>query len=174
MIKITSRGIPELQAWLKNLVSNVKDVATRAVANYIVGDQTYGLMHEPYYKYVNRQAGFPNLSYITSKGTVVPGFASKEQHGYVMAMIKKGVIRPGQDNRTHDLTNSFRYVTQGSRYVITNNDPAALYVIGGQQTRMHDLIGWRKMADVAKTNLAGAYRHAKSKILEWIRAHPKR
>jgi hypothetical protein len=58
--------------------------------------------------------------------------------------------------------------------VIENNVPYAKYVIGGQQTRMHELIGWRKMADVAKSNLAGAYKYAKEKILEWIRTHPKR
>jgi hypothetical protein len=166
MLKITSRGIPELQAWLNSLSKEVVDTATKAVANYIVGDNTHGLMHEPYYKYVNRYAGFPNLFYTTSTGKIVPGFASEKQHRYVMAAIARGEIKPGVENRSHDLTNSFRYAGQGARYSITNEVPYAKYVIGGQQTRMHELIGWRKMSDVAKSNLAGAFKYAKQKLLE--------
>lgn len=151
----------------------MKDVATRAVAEYIVGDETHGLMHEPYYKYVNRQAGFPNIGYFTSTGKYVSGFVSAKQHGYVMAGIANGTIRPGQDNRTHDLTNQFRYTTQGSRYVITNNVEYAPYVIGGKQTRMHSLIGWKTMAQTAKDNLLGAYRHANAEIKKWLAAHKR-
>ena len=173
-LTITSRGIPELQAWLKSLSKNVVDIASKSVASYIVGDSTHGLMHEPAYKYVNRYAGFPGLSYQTSTGKTVPGFASEKQHKYVMAAIARGEIKPGQDNRTHDMTNNFRYSGQGARYVITNDTPYAKYVIGGQQTRMHNLIGWRTMAQTAKDNMAGAIKYATSKVKEWLRTHGKK
>jgi hypothetical protein len=173
-LTITSKGIPELQAWLKSLAKNVVDIATKSVANYIVGDATHGLMHAPDYKYVNRYAGFPGLEYVTSTGKVVPGFASAKQHRYVMAMIAQGKIKPGQNNRTGNLTNSYRYAGQGSRYVITNDTSYAKYVVGGQQTRMHNLIGWRTMAQTAKDNMAGAIKYATAKVKEWLRMHGKK
>ena len=178
-LTITSKGIPELQAWLKSLSKNVVDIASKSVANYIVGDSTHGLMHEPSYKYVNRYAGFPGLGgvYMEYKGNpyyVPPGFKSPQQHKYVMAAIARGEIKPGQDNRTHDMTNNFRYAGQGARYTITNDTPYAKYVIGGQQTRMHGLIGWRTMAQTAKDNMAGAIKYATAKVKEWLRTHGKK
>ena len=168
MLKITSRGIPELVLWLESLKNGSRDVAAAAVANYLIGNSTHGLMKEPYYKYINRQAGFPELSYVSKAGNVVPGFASAKQHRYVMAMIAEGKIKPGQDNRTHNLTNSWRYDAKGSRYSITTDVPCAKYIVGGQQTRMHALIGWRTMAQNARDNMLGAYRHANKKLREWL------
>lgn len=168
MITITSRGIPELQAWLKSLSKGVVDVATKAVANYIVGDNTHGLMQEPSYKYVNRYAGFPGLSYQSKTGKTVPGWASEKQHKYVMAAISRGEIKPGQDNRTGNLTGSYRYAGQGARYSITNDVPYAKYIVGGQQTRMHKLIGWRTMSEVAKSNMKGAMKYATAKVKEYL------
>ena len=173
MITITSRGIPELSAWLKSLGNNVRQIATEAVAEYIVGDDSHGLKHEPGYTYVNRYAGFPNLSYTTSTGKVVPGYASAKQHAYVMMQIQRGVIKPGQDNRTHQLRDSWKYQAQGGTYKIQNPVSYAQYVQGGRQTRMHALIGWRQAFQVARDNLQGAYRHAEAKIKEWIATHKR-
>jgi hypothetical protein len=174
MITFNVRGIEAVAAYLKDLPMHIEKLAEEAVTNYIVGDSAHGLRHEPYYKYVNRQAGFPNLFYVTSTGKVVSGYASAKQHRYVMAMIAKGKIRPGVENRSHDLVNSYRYQEQGGGYVITNNDRAVPFVVGDRQTRMHRLIGWRTVAEVAKTNLAGAFRHAEAMIKKWLREHPKR
>jgi hypothetical protein len=170
MIKITSRGIPELVAWLKTIQGEARDQAAKFVANYLIGDSNHGLMHEPYYKYVNRAAGFPGLGgFVDVTGYKVPvGYVSKKQHRYVMAMIAQGKIRPGQDNRTHDLANSWRYSAQGSNYKITTDVPYAKYVVGGQQTRMHGLIGWRTMAQNAKDNMMGAYRYANAQLKKWL------
>jgi len=87
MLKITSRGIPELQAWLLSLANGVKDEATRSVAEYLVGDTTHGLKHYPPYKYISMQRAYG-------------GFISDKQRRYVMAMIKEGKIDPGVPHRT--------------------------------------------------------------------------
>jgi hypothetical protein len=168
MIKITSRGIPELVLWLESLKKDVRDFAASKVAEYLIGDERHGLRHEPYYKYVNRYAGFPGLSYTTSTGKIVPGYASKKQHGYVMAAIAEGKIKPGQDNRTHVMSNSWKYSRQGNAYRITTDTPYAKYVVGDQQTIMHKKIGWRNMIQNAQDNMMGAYRHANAEIKKWL------
>jgi len=155
MLKITSRGIPELQAWLLSLANGVKDEATRSVAEYLVGDSSHGLKHYPPYKYISMQRAYG-------------GFISDKQRRYVMAMIKEGKIRPGQDNRTGNLSANWEYKAQGGRYTITNDTPYAKYVQGGQQSNMHNLIGWRQTLQTVKDNLAGAYRHANANIKKWL------
>lgn len=174
MITIKGKGIPETMAWLKAVIQGTVKVSNEAIANYIVGDQSHGLMHEPYYKYVNRYAGFPGLSYTTKSGTVVPGYASAKQHRYVMAKIASGEIKPGQDNRTHDLTNSWKYEAKGNSYQITNDTPYAKYVLGNQQTRMHNLIGWRHWKEIIKSNLQGAYRYAKQQVTKYLAERRRR
>jgi hypothetical protein len=170
-MQITANGIPQVKEWLHSIAVGVRDVASRAFAEYIVGDATHGLRHEPSYKYVNRYAGFPGEEFVTSTGKVVPGYVSQKQFNYVHAMIAKGITRPGQDNRTHALANSFTYIAQGGNYKITTDNPAAPFVVGGQQTRMHQLIGWRQMWQTAQDNAAGAYRAAQAAVNEWLRSH---
>lgn len=166
MFKITSRGIPELQKRLKELAPRMKLTVVRAFMEHLIGDSSHGLKHEPYYKYVNRQAGFPGLSYMTSTGKVVPGFASEKQHRYVMAAIARGEINPGQDNRTHRLVEGWK-MPEISQYnwtmaKIVNDVNYAPYVYGG--TRMHALIGWRAIADIIATNFRGAIRAAQQAV----------
>jgi hypothetical protein len=172
-VKVTVTGIEELQARLKLTFSEIMKIVTRASAEWFVGNASHGLKHEPYYKYVNRYAGFPNLSYTTSAGKVVPGFASARQHRFIMAQIAKGKIIPGQDNRTHALTEGWKYIPQGIGYVVKNDTSYAKYVQGLQPTRMHSLIGWRSFMDVVQTNFKGAARHAQAAINEWLRAHKR-
>ena len=173
VIKIAVKGIPELQTFLDTLKRELKDAAIDYVANYLIGDSSHGLMHEPYYKYVNRQAGFPNSFYISSTGKVVPGFSSAKQHRFVMGAIARGEITPGQENRTHTLADSWRsesHGIQGQRRIY-NSIPYAPFVMGDQtQTRMHKLIGWRTLTENVKDNITGAIRHAQSKLKEWIQS----
>lgn len=172
MLRITSKGIPELQAWLENIKFSHRRIALEGVAEYLVGDEKHGLKHDPYYKYVNRYAGFPELGYTTSTGKWVPGWASLKQHQYVMAKIRSGEIKPGaRVNEPTKLSEAWTYKAGGANtYVITNPQAYAGYVVGDQQTRMHSLIGWRKWRDTISANVAGAIRHAQSKINEWLRS----
>jgi hypothetical protein len=155
-----ANGIPQVQAFLREFPKEIRPVAIDALAIYLLGDESHGLKHEPSYKYVNRYAGFPGLSFVTSTGKIVPGYASQAQFNYVHAMVSLGQMQPGQDNRTHDLVNAWEAIETGNGKTLTNTDPAAPWVIGTYQTRMHDLIGWRMAWDNINDNLNGGMRAA--------------
>jgi hypothetical protein len=160
MLKITSKGIPETQAWLKSLASNVKDVATRAVAEYLIGDQSHGLKHYPPYRHVPYSR--------------IGGFASAKQRRYVMARIREGSIVPGISVSNGYLRDAWKYKAQGSRYEISNDVGYAKYLVGpGSQSRHSLAQGWRNTLQTVQANLKGAIRHANAEIKKWLREHKK-
>jgi hypothetical protein len=159
MLKITSHGIPEVLEWLKSLPNEIRTVASKAVAEYIVGDETHGLKHYPPYKHVPwKQVG---------------GFVSDKQRRYVMARIREGSITPGISASNGYLRDSFQYKAQGSMYQISTDVGHAKYLVGGQQSRRSILQGWRTMTTTARDNLKGAFRHAEAEIRAWLKAHKR-
>lgn len=160
MIKITSRGVPELQAWLLSLANGVKDEATRSVAEYLVGDETHGLKHYPPYRHVPYSQ--------------IGGFKSDKQRRYVMARIREGSITPGISASNGYLRDAWTYKAQGSRYDITNDVGYAKYLVGpGSQSLHSQRQGWRITIDTIRDNLAGAYRHANANIKKWLAARKR-
>lgn len=173
MIKIQIKGIEKVQAFLRTVQLGAKTRATRAVAQYLIGIEGlgdvmssanlaggagHGLAHYVPYRYVTMaQAG---------------GWKSDKQRRYVMAMIREGKIDPGAPHRTGELQRGYRIEGEPPRYRITNAVKYGDYVMGDtQQSRMHQLIGWRKISEVVTSNLAGALRHAQAKVKEWLREH---
>ena len=160
MLKITSRGIPELQAWLQSLANGVKDEATRAVAEYLVGDESHGLKHYPPYKHVPYSQ--------------IGGFVSAKQRRYVMARIREGSITPGISASNGYLRDAWTYKAQGSRYEITNDVGYAKWLVGaGSQSLHSQRQGWRTTVQNVRDNLAGAYRHANAEIKKWLAARKR-
>lgn len=167
MIKITAIGFDELKEWLTTIQRGFKGKATEAFAEYLVGDYTHGLKKYPAYRYVNRAAGFPEAG----GGVYGAGWHSDKQRKYVMAMIREGKINPGFVHRTGALQEGWEYKVSGSgRYTIKNEVPYAGYIMGDtSQTRMHNLIGWKKVKDVITANWHGAKRYAEAQIRKWIK-----
>lgn len=153
-LKITSHGIPELLEWLKSLPNEIRTLATRAVAEYIVGDETHGLKHYPPYKHVPYSQ--------------IGGFVSAKQRRYVMARIRDGSITPGVSASNGYLRDAWKYTAQGSMYQISNDVTYAKYLVGGQQSRRAIAQNWRTMWQTAKDNLQGAFRHAQAAINAWL------
>lgn len=176
MIKIAVKGIEKVVAFLRTVELGAKTRATRAAAEYLIGDESHGLKHEPGYVYVNRQAGFGSHGgFYDSGGFVPPGYVSSKQHRYVMASIADGTIRPGQDNRTHQLQGAWRIAGEAPRYIIENDTSYAQYVMGDtQQTQMHNLIGWRRASKNIADNIAGAIRHATAAVNAYLRENTRK
>jgi hypothetical protein len=156
-IKFTSAGIPAVLEWLKKIGYSSQRKATELVTEYLVGNQEHGLKHYPPYKYV---------PYAKAYG----GFKSAKQRRYVMAMIKEGRIDPGYPHRTGEFQRGWSFQPSGAnRYTIKNDTPYAGYLVGNDyQANMPRLIGWRKIADIIKSNLSGAFRHAQAGLKKWI------
>ena len=172
-VEIDPAKLKAVQEWLNSIPPGATEVIVDAGMEWLVGNEFHGAKQSPYYKYVNRYAGFPMLGGFTdSSGYNVPlGYASKKQHKYVMGAIARGEIKPGQDNRTGAMQDSY-VTTKPNPYtsITTNTSDYAKYVRGEtRQTRMHDLIGWRKMSEVVSTNIAGMYRHAQSILNKWLK-----
>jgi hypothetical protein len=161
MQSITSDAIERIRAWLKALPNQVKNVASAAVAEYLIGDASHGLKHYPPYKHVPySQMG---------------GFVSDKQRKYVMARIREGSITPGISASNGYFREAWTYKAQGSRYEITNDVGYAKYLVGpGTQARRPMIQGWRKWTDTIRENSKGAIRHAIVKINEWMKAHPEK
>jgi len=170
MITVKVKGIPELQAYLRTVALGAKNYATRMVTEYIIGMEqnsdtgahAHGLMHYVPYQYVSVQQAYG-------------GFKSDKQRRYVMAMIREGRIDPGVPHRTGELQGGWGYnMTSDGRYTIKNRTPYAEYVMGDErQSNMHRLIGWRKVSEVVKSNLKGAFRYATSQVKKWLASKKK-
>lgn len=159
MLRITSKGIPELQAWLADVGRGIRTKAMRAAGEYLIGDGTHGLKHYPVYKYIS----------VAESG----GWSSEKQRRYVMAMIKEGKIDPGYPHRTGELQRGWelRGWDKSVQWTITNETPYAKWVMGdSDQTVMHGMAGWRTMLTVIASNIRGAIRHAQAAVNEWLRS----
>ena len=169
--RIDPRQLAAVQKMLSGLPYGALSVVVPAINEYLIGDETHGLMHEASYEYISREQGFPDSSFVTSTGKTVYGYSSQKQFNYVQMAIAKGIITPGVENRNHNLQNSF--VTYGDLYrqTITNVAPYSKWVIGNtRQTVMHKMIGWRKVSKNVQDNIKGAFRHAQSALNKWLKA----
>lgn len=77
-------------------------------------------------------------------------WTSDEQRNYVMMMLKKRGTIPYR--RTGRFENSYAIQTEldkkgGGVFNLTNNHPAAKYIIGARQQWFHKDIGWPKLDD---------------------------
>ena len=171
-LKFTTRGVPEVRAWLQRIRIGFRNQALLAWSQYVVGDAPsgnfwHGLKHYPYYKYVTRQAGFPELGYEGKNGWVI-GYASAKQHRYVMAANAEGRITPGVENRSMAFQGGWRYEPGANSMRIVNSTPYGGYLMGDEQTRMANLIGWRRWPDIIMSNINGAMQYAERQVKQWI------
>ena len=146
MISVSIRGINELKAFFKQVPVYARKAAVRAATKYLIGDTNHGLKHYVAYRYVSRKSAYGQT------------FQSDKQRAYVMAKIRSGEIRPGQPNRTGSLADGWQSATQGGGYgaKVYNAVPYAKYVMGdGTQARQPNKVGWRMVAEIIKTNIAG-------------------
>jgi hypothetical protein len=164
MLKITSSGIPETRARIDRLREVVK-VAGNAIAEYLLGDTSHGLRHEPPYRTVSHTRAYGEP------------FSSPRQQHWFFAAKARGEIHPGQDNRTHDLANAWELKeTSDTKWTLANNNKAAPFAYGkplAGQARQLGLVGWRWVGEIVSSNMAGAIRHANAAIKEWLREFGK-
>jgi len=161
MIKYRTRTRPpDLADFISSLPRNTRGIATEAAAEYIVGDKSHGLKHYPRYKYITRKRAYGKT------------FVSASQRRYVMAGIRAGRITPGYPRRTGQMQRGWEWVRRGTKTVIQNTEGAAKYVFGDSrglsQAKLNELAGWRKMTDIAESNMNGAIRAADREVQKYI------
>jgi hypothetical protein len=162
-IRFTIKGLEEVQAWLKDLPFLVRQKAAGWVAEYMIGDDSHGLKHEPAYRPVSRVAAY-GVSFFTEK-----------QRRWFFAALHDGRINPWQNNRTHKFADSWAAKPTGAGgFQLTNTAPYAQHLAGtignDNRARQPAMVGWRWVKDTISSNFAGAIRHAQAKVREWAKA----
>ena len=153
-IKFTIQRLADIRAFLTQFEYGARGAAAEASAEYVVGNQAHGLRHYVPYKYISIKQAYG-------------GFKSAKQRGYVMAMIKEGKIDPGVPHRTGEMQRAWEYHGSGTRYTIDNPTAYVGYVMGQDQTRMHAIIGWRRVPEVIESNKAGMMRAAYAAVRQY-------
>lgn len=151
-MKVRMSGVEEIQAFIKRLVPRgMKKAAMFAVAEYIIGNDSHGLRHEPGYKYVTRKSAY-GFTWFTER-----------QRRWFWANGGPDMIG---NNRTGAIKDGWDFTDQGGwdRVQLMNNAPGVQWVMGDKQARQPAKVGWRKAADVVQSNLAGALRHARAAV----------
>lgn len=158
-IKITVRNLEKVKAFIDSLPRNVRGIATKAMAEWFVGNGSRGLKQYPPYKYITRKSAYGKT------------FVSDKQRRYVMAKIRSGEIDPGYPHRTGNYQRGWGEIrNEVTRSRIVNNVPYAHYVGGdADQARLNKKVGWRTVSDIISTNIKGAIRHAYAAINAWLK-----
>ena len=159
-IRVVPRGIGAVQAFLKELPRGSMRSALQAFGTYLLGDDNHGLRHMVPYSFVSRKSAYG------------VSFSSDKQRAWFFAALKRGEINPGSGNRT-DTTRGWTMVTQNSGYSISlrTSTKAAWYTMGdSSQARQPARVGHRKVSEVIRTNMAGAYRAAIQAVNAWIKS----
>ncbi len=135
-IGIDASGIKELALKLDRLIDAVGDEGVNTANAYMLD----AVKLYPPQKRVTLQEAYG-------------GFISDKQRRYFFAALRDGRIQVPY-NRTQTLRNNWRVVGTGKTSFIANDVSYAGLVMGdNEQARMHNLIGWQKLADFISARL---------------------
>lgn len=70
--------------------------------------------------------------------------------------------------RTFKLKNDWKYVVEGTRTVITNQTPYAIFPMGNPPAAKMRLLGWRGALERVQANLSKAVAYARMKVMQKI------
>lgn len=159
---ITIKGIrkfEQLRDYISELPRHIRGLATRDAAIYLIGNTRRGLQHYP-----NRvEHGADNPYQWQSE---------KQRRAY---FASNGFGKGIPYNRSYDLRAGWTYIEKGVNTQIVNDVPYAGFVMGdeGQQVG-HRADGWRKIADIIKTNINGMIAEVDKAIQRYInKTEPK-
>lgn len=150
-MKMTLRGLKEVQKMMKDLPRGTRIVGMRAIAEYIIGNEQHGLKHEP--QRVIHGAGNPYQ------------WQTEKQRRAYFATDGFGTGIPY--TRTHNMVDSYTYSESNSNWTmvkIENYSPVFDFVQGEYQQRGHIADGWRKVMDIISTNINGAIQAAQRAV----------
>lgn len=157
-IKFTTRNLEAVQKFIKDIPRGAKIAVMEAFSEYIVGDENHGLKYEP-----------PQVTHDASNPYQ---WTSEKQRKAFFAT--DGFGRGIPTVRTHDGVNSWTVTKKDSNWTQVKIEGGNKFVQGEQQQRGHAADGWRKYADIVTDNMAGAMRHARARLGQWLRERAKK
>ncbi len=152
--EINTRGLGKK---LRLLPRKLKREVPLAMATYLVGNSKRGLKHEPRYKTVSRKRAYGKT------------FFTDKQRRYFFWAKKQGIIKPGRNNRTHEMSKGWRVVPVKSGARVVNSVPHAKWSHSNtEQARLNALVGWRRVRDIEESNRKGMVAEGNRKAKELI------
>lgn len=160
-VKITSRGLKEVTAFVRTVPSGAIKSVMAAVAAFLQSSEV--LQKYPSYKYVTRAA-----AYGQQKGGM--GFFSAAQRAYVMAAIHSGEMRPGSPNRSGDTAAGWKVSAEPRGFTIVNREAGAYYTAGDPgQSRHEKRVGWLTTTILIAKNMRAVMRVANQALRDFLR-----
>lgn len=142
-----------------------RGIAVENAADYIVGNDSHGLRHEPNYLFVSRTSAYGEP------------FSSEKQKRWFFASLKAGVnvlngksFTPGRENRDHTISQAWKRVGEKTTSRIINDAEGVEWVMGNKQANQPRKAGWRYYMDVVESNFKGAIQKAQWAVDAWIRS----
>ena len=156
MIKLETRGLDKVNAYLKSLPRGTLRAALAAFSLYLIGNDQRGLKHYP--ARVEHGPGNPYQ------------WQSEKQRRAYFATNGFGGGIPYR--RTGTLKNSWevKETRGGYQNQIVNTSPYSQFVQGDDQQRGHAADKWRQYGEIIKTNMAGAMRAAQQAANRWLKS----
>jgi len=167
-IDVKVRNLAKVKAFISSLPRNVRGIATKAMAEWFLGNSRRGLKRYPPYKHVKRKDAYKDIYFTAKDGHKVYGFSSLEQLHKVAAIMNEKPA--GVPHRLGNYQRGWQIINKGVKTEIINNVPYAGFV-GGDETQaaLNRKVGWRTVSTIISTNIAGAIKHAYAKINEWLK-----
>lgn len=134
-IGIDIQGYKQIADALKRFPDAVQDVAVDDVSKYIIDVLRI----------------YPPRKRITRRQAYGRAFQTDKQRRYFFWALHTGRITVPY-NRTQTLRRGWRQEGRGTRSIIVNETPYAEYVMGEEQSRMSDMIGWEKVSVIPYQN----------------------
>jgi len=152
-VRVSVKGLDRVRAFLARLGAEAKHKAEEAVTEYIIGDASHGLKHYPPYKHV------PWVQNMTAR-----------QRRWLFAAIKRGEVTPGMSASNGYSADAWHKIDRGRFWEATNDVAHTKWLVGNQSQSAHSAAqGWRKVAQTAIDNTAGAIRHAIAELKAWLK-----
>ncbi len=157
-LEVKVRNLDKVKQYISTLPRNIRGQATEAAAKYLIGNDRRGLKNYP-----NRvQHGADNPYQ----------WQSERQRRAYFATNGFGAGIPY--SRTDTLKNGWEVVNKGVSAKIVNDVPYASFVMDEFQQVGHKADGWRLVAQIISSNIAGMYQQIDRVLQEWInRNEPK-
>lgn len=182
MIKVTMKGVEELQKFLDDLPRGSKIAAMRAATEYLIGNDQRGLKHEVKDKFVNRADAYPEAPKVPTRFSRDSDIFSMAPKGYFswaqfhhVGMMTNWFTE--KYTRTHEIRDSWKSSESDSNWTsvkITNDADGAKWVFGDKtQARQPARVGWRTVSAIIGTNIKGMLQAADRAVQTWIKAHEK-
>lgn len=160
-VRKVENDINSVQAFIKSVVPRgAVKVALAAIVEYMIVAPGKALRKYDPYKYVTRKKAYGQ------------SFQSDKQRRWFWANGGPAMIG---NHRTGSTAAGWKFKETNSGYGVTLENPTegARWIWGDKQARQPALVGHRTARDKIKANLAGAMRHAKAKVNEFLKSRKK-